>query len=465
MRLAWFSPLAPVRSGIATYSAMILPRLAPGRAIDVFVDDEVWAAGGPEAARPEHPDRRSLPGIAWAGCTIRPAHDFVPAHHLQPYDLIVHQLGNARCHDYQWPYLLRFPGLVVLHDAQVHQSRAAALLSRGRKDDYRAEFAFCHPDAPAGVAEWVVSGLGGNAAAGLYPLTALALATARAAAVHHQRLAASLREDHPRLPVSTINHGAPDLLDGAAMDTLQPADGRGITFAAFGLVTPEKRVPQILRALAAIRSVAPGARLRLVGGVVPHYDVAAEAAGLGLEGVVEITGFVDDAAFDRHVREADVCLCLRWPTNREASGPWYRCLSAAKPTIINDLTHLVDVPTLDPRTWTVLAARAASVPAGEDAVAVSLDILDEDHSLALAMRRLALDAGLRAAIGRAARHFWAEHHTLARMTSDYARVLDAAAAAPVPPAPEGLPAHVRDDGTRTLVRLAADAGVAVDLLE
>ena len=57
-----------------------------------------------------------------------------------PYDLVVYQLGNAACHDYMWGYLFRYPGLVVLHDAQVHQARAQSLLGgwTPRRDDYHA---------------------------------------------------------------------------------------------------------------------------------------------------------------------------------------------------------------------------------------------------------------------------------------------------------------------------------------
>ena len=38
MRVAWFSPLPPVRSGIATYSAELLPRLGPGFDVDCYVE-------------------------------------------------------------------------------------------------------------------------------------------------------------------------------------------------------------------------------------------------------------------------------------------------------------------------------------------------------------------------------------------------------------------------------------------
>ena len=49
-------------------------------------------------------------------------------------------------HDYLWPYLFRYPGLTVLHDAHLHHARAALLRTR-RADDYRAEFAANHPGA------------------------------------------------------------------------------------------------------------------------------------------------------------------------------------------------------------------------------------------------------------------------------------------------------------------------------
>ena len=45
---------------------------------------------------------------------------------------IVYQLGNSASHDFMWAYLFRYPGLLVLHDAQVHQARALWLLQRAR---------------------------------------------------------------------------------------------------------------------------------------------------------------------------------------------------------------------------------------------------------------------------------------------------------------------------------------------
>jgi len=92
---------------------------------------------------------------------------------------------------------------------------------------------------------------------------------------------------------------------------------------------------------------------------------------------------------------------------------------------------------------------------------VSIDLLDEDHSLALAFRRLADDADLRASLGRAARAHWADGHTIAHMHVDYEAVLERTAAHPAPEVV--LPAHLRPDPLAHARAVAAELGVSLDL--
>jgi glycosyltransferase involved in cell wall biosynthesis len=466
MRLAWFTPFAPVRSGISAYSAELLPLIAASHEVDVFVEDAVWTHWAERVGGKAPILTRSGAVALDGGLSLWRAHDFVPRHlsageGARAYDLIVYQLGNATCHEFMWPYLMRYPGLVVLHDGQLHHARAHALLRHGRKLDYIAEFRDAHPDAPEDLAQFVIGGLQGPVYY-MWPLVSAVVRAARAVAVHNPRLADELREAFPEASIETIRMGVADTPQGHAR-----RDGP-LRFAAFGLVTQEKRIPQALRALAAVGKVAPDARLTLVGGTTDHYDVRAEAAALGVADRVDITGYVPDEELPAHLAAADVCICLRWPTARETSASWLRCLAAGKPTIVTDLTHLVDVPTLDPRTWSLLHARAdaASVdkpPTVADAVAVSIDILDEDHSLELAMRRLALDAPLRERLGAAARRYWEATATLPLMLEDYARVLANAAARPAPdPARIGLPAHLLEDHASHGRRIVAELGVPVE---
>ena len=86
--------------------------------------------------------------------------------------------------------------------------------------------------------------------------------------------------------------------------------------------------------------------------------------------------------------------------------------------------------------------------------------MDEDHSLRLAMRRLASDRALRDELGRAAREWWAREHSVEAMVEDYERVMRDAAARP---ADVDLPAHMRNAGDRTLRALLDPFGVEVKL--
>src|SRR6266545_8304865 len=187
MRLAWFSPMPPVRTGIAAVSAELVATLGQEHVIDVYTDT-------------------SVPG----------AHDFVWRQRQRPYDLIVYQVGNSSHHDYIWPYLFRYPGLTVLHDAHLHHARAATLLRTTRARDYRAEFAANHPDVNPDLAELAVAGFDNH----LYyswPMTRLVIEASKLTAVHAPVLAASLREGHPGVRIESIRlaHGEPVTADRA----------------------------------------------------------------------------------------------------------------------------------------------------------------------------------------------------------------------------------------------------------
>lgn len=452
LRLAWFTPLPPERSGIATYSVELLPLLADRFSVDVFVDQP-----GVPSPHPRTP--------------VFGAHDFVWKQAREPYDLVVYQLGNATCHDYMWAYLARYPGLVVLHDAQLHHARARSLLHQKRRDDYRAELAFDHPTAPAAVAELGVEGLLGSTTY-FWPMLRVPVGTARLVAVHNAWLARELENTFPHARFETIRMGVSDPLETASPDARRVVLERhglspdAVVFAAYGGVTPEKRIPRILKGFASVVAVEPRAQLLLVGAPAGHYDALTDARDRGVADHVTLLGYVNEREFSSYLVAADVCLCLRWPSAFETSASWLRCLAAGKPTVITDLSHTGDVPVLVTRgEWSTshlgsLAARAER----PDPIAVSIDILDEDGSLALTMRRLARDPGLRHRLGERARAYWSRRHTVAAMAEDYERALTAAAAKQSPSPGVSLPKHVRESGRGHARALLQPFGVRPDFL-
>jgi glycosyltransferase involved in cell wall biosynthesis len=414
MRVAWFSPLPPVRSGIAAYTAEVVPLLRDAFEIDVYAEANAF--------------------------------DFVWTHQRFPYDLVVYQLGNARCHDYIWGYLVRYPGLVVLHDARLHHARARLLLSSDRADDYRAEFQYGHPAVPRDAAEYAVEGLSGSIYY-FWPMLRVPVATARSVAVHNARVARDLSDAYPTAAVETIRMGVPEpFVDPGARAALRRRMGAAddeIVFAAFGKVTPEKRIDAILDTLGGLRADGARVSLMFVGDADDDEGLESRIEHARLDGRVHVMGYVPDEEIGNYLAAADACLCLRWPTALETSASWLRCLAASRPTVISDLAHLADIPS---------------------SVALRVDIIDERRSLRDAVRRIAADAELRVALAREGHRYWNANHTLDMMTADYGRLLPAAVSRPAPHVPD-LPRHFLAGYAETALDIARQFGLAVDVLD
>lgn len=96
-RLAFVSPLPPERTGIADYSAELLPALAAHYDIELVVAQ----------------DRVNLDPAQWGG-QVRDA-DWLRAN-AQSIDRVIYQIGNSPYHSHMLTLLEEIPGTVVLHD-------------------------------------------------------------------------------------------------------------------------------------------------------------------------------------------------------------------------------------------------------------------------------------------------------------------------------------------------------------
>src|SRR5215471_14537101 len=101
MKLAYFSPLSPQRSGISDYSEELLPYLAEAAEITLFVD-------GFQPANPEVVSRFEI-------CDYRKRPALLKR--LKSFDAIVYHMGNDhRYHTGIYETMLKHPGILVLHD-------------------------------------------------------------------------------------------------------------------------------------------------------------------------------------------------------------------------------------------------------------------------------------------------------------------------------------------------------------
>ena len=344
--------MPPVRSGIADYTRDLVAALTGGAEIECSSPlPTKWTPRVRRERRPDTPRRTT--SLATSPRAVRPDH-------LPDGQLVVPRLHVA--------LPVPYPGLVVLHDGHLHHARAWSLLRRGRSDDYRAELAFNHPDLPREAAEAALAGLGGT----LYyfwPMLRSVVTSARAVAVHSEALADEIRGSFPDADVHVVRMGVPAVAprseEVAGVRERHGLAPTTLVLAAFGGVTPEKRLRPLFDAVAIARRYQPDLRLLLVGPTHPHYDVMSEARSAGVADLVTVTGFVADAELPAYLAAADIVSCLRFPSAGETSASWLRALAAGRPTLVSDLPQQAALPTLDPRSWAVVSANPYAPGAGQ----------------------------------------------------------------------------------------------------
>ena len=120
MRVAYFSPLPPMRSGIADYSAELLPALAAHLDLELFVEDG-FKVDPALAARFPVRGYRAFPALQEEG----------------RYDAVVYQIGNnVDYHAGIYEMLLRYPGITVLHEYVLHHLVRGMTLVKGDMAGY-----------------------------------------------------------------------------------------------------------------------------------------------------------------------------------------------------------------------------------------------------------------------------------------------------------------------------------------
>ena len=137
----------------------------------------------------------------------------------------------------------------------------------------------------------------------------------------------------------------------------------------------------------------------------------------------------------RTLLDADVMVATRWPS---LGRPLLAALvgaAAGKAVIVAETESTASWPRLRSADVAVAGARRRVPEHAEPPMAISIDPRDEEHSLVLALTRLASDAALRASLGSAARAWWAQHATVAHAVEAWRTLLEQArsAAATGPP--------------------------------
>lgn len=299
--------MPPAKSGIADYSAALLEELGKLAAVDVF------------AARP-------------AG--------FDPAR----FDVALYQIGNNAYHDFCYETALEHPGVVVIHEANLHHLIADLTIKRGDWDAYMRAVADEGSQAAIDYAQRVRALEVGPDYEGL-PMLRRLLSRSKAAIVHSGHVERELRAAGFAGPVARIQHGAwipqasrLDYRRRLGLDETTPLIG------IFGFLKPYKRIAESLRAFRRLVRLDAGAKLILAGEPHPELPLEALIQSLDLASNVRLLGYQPIDQFVGYLAACDIVLNLRYPTVGENSGTLMRALGLGKAVIVSDVGSFRELP-------------------------------------------------------------------------------------------------------------------------
>jgi len=326
MKIAYLSPLPPSRSGIASYSAILLPALREYFEITAVVDQK-------ETGR-----LRRVAVIKFEEYRKR----------RESFDGAIYQLGNNPFHEFIYREAMERPGVVVLHDVVLHHLLVEMTLARGDVEGFVEVMRRNHGEAGAAWARARAAGLHHELSNFLFPASMELANRSKGVIVHNQFARETLLSFGVTTPIDVVGH--PFQWQARTADRVAIRNELGIdasqrVIGMFGFVTEAKRPAAVMEAFAAAYKVNPKLKLLIVGEPAPNVDIPELARRFGVpDGALRTTGFVGDDDFDRYLSAVDAVVNLRYPTAGETSGAIVHILAAGKPVAVNDYAQFAELP-------------------------------------------------------------------------------------------------------------------------
>jgi glycosyltransferase involved in cell wall biosynthesis len=323
IRIALVGPFPPSATGVAAFNERLARHLAQYCDLDCFVEST--------SRRPPPTSRTS----GWF-----PISALGPVRNPASYDALIYTVGDSPYHLDTYAAALRYPGIVWFHDVSLHYlylGIAHRLLPEAGMAFLREQLARYGDRVPPGLLQhpsW--EDPQPYADAGIH--FAAELATKDRGRIVSSRRAQTLLDTD----VGPSTHAAPTWVLPHPAPHQHDHDERAERAAqplvlALGNVHPFKQPEALIRAVARIRTVLP-ARVAFVGSIVePGYDerLRQYAETLGVADAVEVTGYVDEAAYRRWIERAHCVVALRAAERGGSSGAVSDALAAGTAVVTN----------------------------------------------------------------------------------------------------------------------------------
>jgi glycosyltransferase involved in cell wall biosynthesis len=329
MRIAFFTPVSPQKTGITDYSEQeILPYLSKFCDIDIFIDKNV------------NPSNKFLTN----NFDIFPYSDFPSLE--KKYDIPVYQMGNNPMHQFVYDTLEKYPGIVVLHDIFLHGFLWNISLLKGNYKKYIDLFEYCYGEKGKKIAQVAVDT--GIYPEFEYPLIKKIIDCSLGIICHSDFGINHVIRENKKSIVKKINQPYTVLnKPGKKNSDINIKKDLNLTnffpiITSFGYIFPHKRFNIIFKAFKNVLERYPDAILILVG--EDMMNIRQMISDHNLTKSVVQTGYVSQSLAQDFLNVSDICINLRYPTAGETSRSVLQIMASQKPVIVSNVGWFAELP-------------------------------------------------------------------------------------------------------------------------
>lgn len=327
-KIAYVSPWSPQRSGIANYSYEIV------RHLKEYVDITLYLENSKECGS----DTLELPVKSLST---------LPKD-IEKYDCIIYHIGNnSQFHKEIYKIAWQYPGIIVLHEFNIHPFVADSFL--GTSDEHLYAEALSEGYGEQGKSSYeAVKFRCDYPEIWKFPMSHALVKRSLATIVHSRWIKEQLQDiGH----VSVVPHGSVSNKvwdtenNGSELRQRFGISDKSFLISTFGFVNILKRINTILEAIKIL--VEQGYPIQfLIGGdlIEPSLKIEETIQSLGLSNHVIISGYLSDDDFERCIQISDIILNLRYPSMGESSGALMKAFTYGKACIVSNYQQFAELP-------------------------------------------------------------------------------------------------------------------------
>ncbi|WP_414584197.1 glycosyltransferase [Scytonema sp. PCC 10023] len=327
-KIAYVSPWPPQRTGIANYSYEIV------RYLKEYVDITLYVENTKECS--DDTFELSVKSLSTLPKDIG------------KYDCIVYHIGNnSKFHKAIYQIAWQHPGIVVLHEFNIHPFLADSFLGTDKEYLYAEALSEAYGEQGKSSYE-AVKFRCDYPEIWKFPMSHALVKRSLATIVHSRWVKDQLQEigNVSVVPLGCVVNTAVDTEDdGSALTRRFGISDKNFLISTFGFVNTLKRIPTILEAIKIL--IEQGYPVQyLIGGdlIEPSLKIEEKIQSLGLSKNVIISGYLSDEDFERCIKMSDVVLNLRYPSLGESSAALMTVLSYGKACIVSNYQQFAELP-------------------------------------------------------------------------------------------------------------------------